>query len=70
MPTCAYGQWSLHPKGSQRLPELRNSVIVILLFLAVLFVAYANGANDNFKGVASIYGSGTARAPCPTRVRD
>jgi PiT family inorganic phosphate transporter len=26
---------------------------------AVLFVAYANGANDNFKGVATLFGSGT-----------
>jgi PiT family inorganic phosphate transporter len=25
----------------------------------VLFVAYANGANDNFKGVATLFGSGT-----------
>ncbi len=32
----------------------------ILLFLTVLFVAYSNGANDNFKGVASLYGSKTA----------
>lgn len=29
------------------------------LFLAVAFLAYANGANDNFKGVATLYGSGT-----------
>jgi PiT family inorganic phosphate transporter len=27
---------------------------------AVLFVAYANGANDNFKGVATLFGSGTS----------
>jgi phosphate/sulfate permease len=26
--------------------------VFILLFLTTLFVAYANGANDNFKGVA------------------
>jgi PiT family inorganic phosphate transporter len=26
----------------------------------MLFVAYANGANDNFKGVATLFGSGTA----------
>ena len=32
---------------------------IALLFLAVVFVAYANGANANFKGVASLYGSGT-----------
>ena len=31
----------------------------ILLFVAVCFLAYSNGANDNFKGVASLYGSGT-----------
>lgn len=30
-----------------------------LLSLATLFVAYANGANDNFKGVATLYGSDT-----------
>ncbi len=29
-----------------------------LIVLAVSFLAYANGANDNFKGVASLYGSG------------
>src|SRR4051812_10002332 len=30
-----------------------------LVILATLFLAYANGANDNFKGVATLYGSGT-----------
>jgi len=30
------------------------------LFIAVCFLAYANGANDNFKGVATLFGSGTA----------
>lgn len=29
------------------------------LFLATLFLAYSNGANDNFKGVATLFGSGT-----------
>jgi PiT family inorganic phosphate transporter len=33
-------------------------LIAAALFLATLFVAYANGANDNFKGVATLYGSG------------
>lgn len=33
--------------------------IAVFLVVAVLFVAYANGANDNFKGVATLYGSGT-----------
>jgi PiT family inorganic phosphate transporter len=31
-----------------------------LLLLAACLLAYANGANDNFKGVATLYGSGTA----------
>jgi inorganic phosphate transporter, PiT family len=35
-------------------------LVAALLFLATLFVAYANGANDNFKGVATMYGSATA----------
>ena len=34
-------------------------MLTTLLFLAVLFVAFTNGANANFKGVASLYGSGT-----------
>lgn len=33
--------------------------MIIALFLAVCCVAYTNGANANFKGVASLYGSGT-----------
>ena len=32
---------------------------VAFVVFAVLFVAYANGANDNFKGVATLFGSGT-----------
>lgn len=35
-------------------------MIFVLLLLAAAFVAYSNGANDNFKGVATIFGSGTA----------
>ncbi|MDH4070077.1 MAG: inorganic phosphate transporter [Ignavibacteria bacterium] len=34
-------------------------MIVLLLFLAAFFLAYSNGANDNFKGVATLFGSGT-----------
>ena len=33
--------------------------MIILLFLATCFLAYSNGANDNFKGVASLFGSKT-----------
>jgi inorganic phosphate transporter, PiT family len=31
--------------------------LTLLLFLATCFLAYSNGANDNFKGVASLFGS-------------
>ena len=34
-------------------------MLVILLMLAATLLAYANGANDNFKGVASLFGSRT-----------
>jgi PiT family inorganic phosphate transporter len=34
-------------------------MILGLLFLATCFLAYSNGANDNFKGVASLFGSRT-----------
>ncbi len=34
--------------------------ILIFLFLATAFLAYSNGANDNFKGVAALYGCGIA----------
>jgi PiT family inorganic phosphate transporter len=33
--------------------------MLLLLLIAVCFLAYSNGANDNFKGVASLYGSQT-----------
>lgn len=32
--------------------------ISAFLIIATLFLAYSNGANDNFKGVATLYGSG------------
>jgi len=34
--------------------------MTIALIIAVIWLAYSNGANDNFKGVATLYGSGTA----------
>jgi len=34
-------------------------IILILLFIAACFLAYSNGANDNFKGVATLFGSDT-----------
>src|ERR1043165_5617811 len=33
--------------------------MITLLFIAICFLAYSNGANDNFKGVASLFGSRT-----------
>lgn len=35
------------------------SIALIALFLATVFLAYSNGANDNFKGVATLFGSQT-----------
>ncbi|MES2775849.1 MAG: inorganic phosphate transporter [Bacteroidota bacterium] len=35
-------------------------MIAVILIAAVVFLSYANGANDNFKGVATLYGSNTA----------
>jgi PiT family inorganic phosphate transporter len=34
-------------------------MIFVFLFVATCFLAYSNGANDNFKGVASLFGSRT-----------
>jgi len=34
-------------------------VTVLILTAVVLLLAYSNGANDNFKGVATLFGSGT-----------
>ena len=36
-------------------------MLLIALFFATCFLAYSNGANDNFKGVASLYGCRAAR---------
>lgn len=33
-------------------------MLITVLLLSTLFLAYTNGANDNFKGVATLYGSG------------
>ena len=34
-------------------------MLATLVIITTALVAYANGANANFKGVASLYGSGT-----------
>lgn len=41
------------------LPCYRSGVAWVVL-MAVVFLAYTNGANDNFKGVATLYGSRSA----------
>ena len=33
-------------------------MMLVLLFIAACFLAFSNGANDNFKGVATLFGSG------------
>jgi PiT family inorganic phosphate transporter len=35
------------------------TIALICIVVAVLFLAYSNGANDNFKGVATLFGSRT-----------
>ena len=34
-------------------------IILVFVLLVTIFLAYSNGANDNFKGVATLFGSGT-----------
>lgn len=34
-------------------------MMLSILFVVACFLAYSNGANDNFKGVATLFGSGT-----------
>jgi PiT family inorganic phosphate transporter len=41
------------------LPERSMTLTLALIGFAILFLAYSNGANDNFKGVATLFGSGT-----------
>ena len=36
-------------------------MLTIAVLFAVIALAYANGANDNFKGVATLFGSGTTK---------
>ena len=41
--------------------------MLALLSLAAGFLAYSNGANDNFKGVASLFGSRTCNYKTASR---
>jgi inorganic phosphate transporter, PiT family len=47
-------------RDARKQGSLGRHVLTIILVAAVSFVAFTNGANANFKGVASLYGSGTA----------
>lgn len=40
------------------------SAALLFIVLATFWLAYANGANDNFKGVATLFGSGTTDYRC------
>jgi PiT family inorganic phosphate transporter len=35
-------------------------MLIVVVIVAGLVLAFANGANNNFKGVATLFGSGTA----------
>lgn len=34
-------------------------MLYLIVFVSTVFLAYSNGANDNFKGVSTLFGSGT-----------
>ena len=47
----------VNPTESAVVPLM--TLTTILLLAAIAWLAYANGANDNFKGVATLFGAGT-----------
>ena len=44
--------------------EFGGKLIVVLPLTAGMLPAFSNGANDNFKGVETRYGSGTTSYRC------
>lgn len=73
-PNCGFriADYSRSPNPQSAIPNLqlgggiirlrsviRSGVILLILLLSVVLLAYANGANDNFKAVATLYGSST-----------
>ena len=44
--------------------------ILLILLAVVLFLSWTNGANDNFKGTATLWGSGTAGFRTAPRLGD
>lgn len=47
------------PAADASVKEEYEIMLMPLAFLAAALLAFANGANDNFKGVATLFGSGT-----------
>lgn len=47
------------PPGRTTREQMGCSSMTFLILTAVILLAFANGANDNFKGVATLFGSGT-----------
>jgi PiT family inorganic phosphate transporter len=55
-----YARLSIYAIRSRLLASVFiGNAMMTLLFFATCFLAYSNGANDNFKGVASLFGSRT-----------
>ena len=55
--------WQVDPISSRFQGQLTARYnfkkMIFTLLIAVLFLTFSNGANDNFKGVATLWGSGT-----------
>ena len=51
--------YNLHIVSTSRRLVDSLAMLIVILLMTVLALAYANGANDNFKGVATLFGSGT-----------
>src|SRR6266852_5620518 len=55
-----YARLGIHANNHRSIPPAYcHPPMITFLFLATCFLAYSNGANDNFKGVASLFGSRT-----------
>ena len=49
----------MHDQAYVNVKPVKLKTMILFLVLATCFLAYSNGANDNFKGVASLFGSRT-----------
>jgi PiT family inorganic phosphate transporter len=57
VPFCLFCQEIIELRSYKT--EKNRMTTILFLFLATAFLAYSNGANDNFKGVATLFGSDT-----------